>query len=124
MKTQEQKTQELKNYITKSSEHLFVVNDKKIMKIIPFTIDGVDYVYQAYFSDNSVSINTIKIQNTKHEHKMDLFPVYVKTKSIPYFKRMREIVKVIEVHKNKLDVKSLESILTPMLNDLMLVTEK
>lgn len=122
MKTQEQKSQELKNYITKSSEHLFVVNEKQIMKIIPFTIDGVDYVYQAYFADNYVSIKTRKIQYDKQYHKLDLFPVYVKTKSIPYFKRMREIVKVIEAYENKLDVKSLEAELKPLLTDLMLVT--
>ena len=123
MKTQEQKSQELKNYITKSSEHLFVVNEKQIMKIIPFTVDGVDYVYQAYFADNHVSIKLRKIQYDKQYHKLDLFPVYVKTKSIPYFKRMREIVGVIEAYENKLDVKSLEAVIQPMLHDLMLVTE-
>ena len=123
MKTQEQKSQELKNYITKSSEHLFVVNEKQIMKIIPFSIDGVDYVYQAYFADNSVSIKLRKIQYDKQYHKLDLFPVYVKTKSIPYFKKMREIVGVIEAYENKLDVKSLEAVIQPMLHDLMLVAE-
>ena len=123
MKTQEQKSQELKNYITKSSEHLFVVNEKQIMKIIPFSIDGVDYVYQAYFADNSVSIKLRKIQYDKQYHKLDLFPVYVKTKSIPYFKKMREIVGVIEAYENKLDVKSLEADIQPMLHDLMLVAE-
>jgi hypothetical protein len=54
-----------------------------------------------------VSINVINASRYKWELKQMLFPQYVKTKSIPYFKAMRELVDMIEKEINLTDNKEL-----------------
>lgn len=119
MKTQEQKAQEAKAYIAKSAQHLFIMNEKTYYKIIPFTRDGQLHYATLTIAGENVSINVINTNRYKWEFKASLFPQYVKTKSIPYFKAMRELVALVEseisltdnkdlIEKIKARVKSLE----------------
>ncbi len=108
MKTQEQKLSEAKAYIAKSAQHLFVMNEKTYYKIIPFTRDGqLHYATLSITGNSNVSINVINANRYKWELKQMLFPQYVKTKSIPYFKAMRELVDMIEKEINLTDNKEL-----------------
>jgi hypothetical protein len=108
MKTQEQKLSEAKAYIAKSAQHLFVMNEKTYYKIIPFTRDGqLHYATISITGNSNVSINVINASRYKWELKQMLFPQYVKTKSIPYFKAMRELVDMIEKEINLTDNKEL-----------------
>ena len=108
MKTQEQKLSEAKAYIAKSAQHLFVMNEKTYYKIIPFTRDGqLHYATISITGNSNVSINVINASRYKWELKQMLFPQYVKTKSIPYFKAMRELVDMIEKEVNLTDNKEL-----------------
>lgn len=110
MKTQEQKNLEAKAYIAKSAQHLFVMNEKTYYKIIPFSRDGQLHYATLTIAGENVSINVINTNRYKWEFKQSLFPQYVKTKSIPYFKAMRELVNMVEaeisisdtrIHDNK-----------------------
>jgi hypothetical protein len=108
MKTQEQKLSEAKAYIAKSAQHLFVMNEKTYYKIIPFTRDGqLHYATLSITGNSNVSINVINASRYKWELKQYLFPQYVKTKSIPYFKAMRELVDMVEKEINLTDNKEL-----------------
>jgi hypothetical protein len=108
MKTLEQKLSEAKAYIAKSAQHLFFMNEKTYYKIIPFTRDGqLHYATISITGNSNVSINVINASRYKWELKQMLFPQYVKTKSIPYFKAMRELVDMIEKEINLTDNKEL-----------------
>lgn len=110
MKTQEQKNQDAKNYINKSAQHLFIVNDNVLTKVITFTQDDVDYYAKLEINTAINSVN-LRVRKTNEYYKWDmkevLFPQYVKTKSIPYFKQMRQLVRVIEFEINNGDNKAL-----------------
>lgn len=108
MKTQEQKNLEAKAYIAKSAQHLFVMNEKTYYKIIPFTRDGqLHYATLSITGNSNVSINVVNTNRYKWEFKQFLFPQYVKTKSIPYFKAMRELVEMVEKEISLTDNKDL-----------------
>lgn len=96
MKTQEQKLKDTQDYLAKTAQHLFIVNDKIITKLVPFYKDENLYYAKLMISPSNVSIDIINANRYKWEVKPDLFPQYVKTKSIPYFKKMREIVSMVE----------------------------
>ena len=108
MKSLEQKNLEAKAYIAKSAQHLFVINEKTFYKIIPFTRDGqLHYAKLSITGNSNVSIDVINTNRYKWEFKQHLFPQYVKTKSIPYFKAMRELVEMVEKEINLTDNKDL-----------------
>lgn len=89
MKTIEQKTKEVKDYVKNSSQHLFIADDVTLFKIIPYTKDGVEYCAKIMINTKSkrVNVSSYKVEGLKSELKHMLFPTYVKTKSIPYFKK-------------------------------------
>ena len=107
MKTLEQKNSEAKAYIAKSAQHLFVINEKTFYKVISFTRDGQLHYATLVIAGENVSINVINTNRYKWEFKQNLFPQYVKTKSIPYFKAMRELVTLIEAEISLTDNKVL-----------------
>lgn len=107
MKTQEQKQLEAKNYLATTAKHLFVINDKFISTLVPFEKDGQLHYAKLMVAENHVSIDVINTNRYKWELKNDLFPQYVKTKSIPYFKKMREIVEMVKAEISLTDNKAL-----------------
>jgi len=107
MKTLEQKNSEAKAYIAKSAQHLFVINEKTFYKVISFTRDGQLHYATLVIAGENVNINVINTNRYKWEFKQNLFPQYVKTKSIPYFKAMRELVTLIEAEISLTDNKVL-----------------
>jgi hypothetical protein len=119
MKTLEVKLNETKDYLAKSAQHLFVVNDNQITKVITFTRDGKEYFAKLVIQNERVYLNTYSAEQMKWDAKYILFPQYVTTKSIPYFKKMRELVELVEakiqhgdnkdlIEEIKTHVKSLE----------------
>jgi len=122
MKTQEQKLQDSKNYISKSAQHLFVVNDKTILKVIPFERDGYKFVGRLMITGEHVELRTRSLMSAMKWVLQDyLFPKYVKTKSIPYFKKMRELVSIIEKEINAVDNKVLIEKIKTHLKEVELV---
>ncbi len=99
MKTLEQKAKEVKNYVNNASQHLFISDDTTLFKIIPYTKDGIDYCAKIMINTKTkkVAVKSVRTNMIKGELKHELFPTYVKTKSIPYFKKMREIIAKITI---------------------------
>ena len=124
MKTIEQKLQDSKNYISKSAQHLFVVNDKTFLKVIPFEQDGYKFVGRLIVKGDHVELMTRSLTSAMKWDLQDyLFPKYVKTKSIPYFKKMRELVAMIEKEINAVDNKVLIGKIKERLKELEIVKE-
>lgn len=123
MKTLEQKNLEAKAYIAKSTQHLFVMNEKTYYKIISFTRDGQLHYATLTIAGENVSINVINTNRYKWEFKQHLFPQYVKTKSIPYFKAMRELVSMVEAEINLTDNKALVEKIKTKVKSLELVKQ-
>lgn len=123
MKTQEQKQQEAKAYIAKSAQHLFVINEKTFYKVISFTRDGQLHYATITIAGENVSINVINTNRYKWEFKQNLFPQYVKTKSIPYFKAMRELVALVEAEISLTDNKALVEKIKEKVKTLELVKQ-
>lgn len=123
MKTQEQKIKETKDYIAKSAQHLFSINDKILYKIISFSRDGQVHYATITFIGENVNLRLIDINRYKSELKHVLFPKYLKTISIPYFKKMRNLITLIEselsLHDNKKVIEKIEN----KLKDLNLVKQ-
>lgn len=121
MKTLEQKLNETKEYLAKSAQHLFVVNDNQITKVITFTKDGKEYFAKLVIQGERVYLNTYSAETMKWDAKYILFPQYVKTKSIPYFKAMREIVAEVEAKVQHGDNKALVEEIQAKVKSLELV---
>ena len=123
MKTLEQKNSEAKAYIAKSAQHLFVINEKTFYKVISFTRDGLLHYATLTIAGQNVSINVINTNRYKWEFKQNLFPQYVKTKSIPYFKAMRELVEMVEAEISLTDNKTLVDKIKEKVKTLELVKQ-
>lgn len=123
MKTLEEKVKETKDYIQKSSEHLFVVNDIILTKVIPFTKEDTLYYAKLTIVKDKVYLDIHKNYDDgcKWRVKNRLFPAYVKTKSIPYFKKMRELVKMIEAEISVTDNVGLIEKISHRVHDLQQV---
>lgn len=121
MKTQEELIKETKDYLNKSSQHLFVVNDNILMKVIPFTKEDIDYYAKLTIIKDKVYLEVHKNYGFKWSAKNILFPSYVKTKSIPYFKKMRELVKMVEAEISVTNNVGLIEKISHRLNDLQQV---
>ena len=116
MKTIEQKAKEVKDYVNNSSQHLFIADDTTLFKIIPYTKDDIDYCAKIMINTKTkkVAVKTVKTNMIKGELKHELFPTYVKTKSIPYFKKMREIIAKITIVDGMVMVPDLEKEITEL----------
>lgn len=123
MKTLEQKLEDTKNYLAKSAQHLFVVNDKIITKIITFYKMDVLYYAKLQINGDNVYLDVYNAESMKWDVKNHLFPQYVKTKSIPYFKAMRELVELIEGKIQFGDNKALIEEIKTHTKDLELIKE-
>jgi hypothetical protein len=122
MKTQEQKEQEAKKYLATASKHLFIVNDKFIYKIIEFEVDGKLNYAKLMVSPDNVTITTIN-NGYKWHYKQWLFPQYVKTKSIPHFKKMKEVIALVKSEINLTDNKALIEKVKQLAKEFELVKE-
>jgi hypothetical protein len=71
---------ENKNYLTTSAQHLFIVNDKFIFKLIEFEVDGKLHYAKLMVNPQSVTITNIVTTWYKQSYKQDLFPQYLKNK--------------------------------------------
>jgi hypothetical protein len=104
-KTQEQLTSEINAYITKTSQHLFSV-DNKLITFVPFKDGSQDAYATIIISDDKLSISAQLMlsdymynaygNNALNVCKNSCFPQYQKTSSIPYFKKMKALVAEIK----------------------------
>ncbi len=104
-KTQEQLTSEINAYITKTSQHLFSV-DNKFITFVPFKDGSQDAYATIIISDDKISITTQLMlsdymynsygNNALNVCKNTCFPQFRKTSSIPYFKKMKALVAEIK----------------------------
>jgi hypothetical protein len=110
MKTVEQKNKETQDYLNNSAQHLFIADDITIFKLIPYTKDGIGYCAKIMFNTKTkkISVTTPRTNILKGELKHVLFPTYVKTKSIPYFKKMRDIIAKISIVDGLVTIPDLE----------------
>jgi hypothetical protein len=100
-KTQEQLTAEINAYITKTSKHLFSV-DNKYFTFVPFKDGSQDAYATIIISNDKISITTQLMlsdytyntygNNSLNVRKNWCFPQYQKALSIPYFKKMKALV--------------------------------
>ena len=123
MKTQEQKQLEAKNYLATTAKHLFVINDKFISKLIPIEKDGQLHYAKLVVGPNYATIDVINTNRYKWNLKADLFPQYVKTKSIPHFKKMKEIIEMVRAEISLTDNKYLIEKIKAKSGELELVKE-
>lgn len=100
-KRQEQLTAEINAYITKTSKHLFSV-DNKYLTFVPFKDGSQDAYATIIISNDKISITTQLMlsdytyntygNNSLNVRKNWCFPQYQKALSIPYFKKMKALV--------------------------------
>lgn len=87
-------TKRMKEYVNKTSNHLFIDEKQRFVKVIPFTKDGKELVAVIRFKEDSFRMY---IRDLEATHPNDLF--HLKTgifpqngccKSIPNFKKARQ----------------------------------
>ncbi len=106
-KSKQQIEAEVSAYLDKTSKHLFVTESGYFYKILSFTKNDKKYYATIMLHKSQVQINVQEIvtdnqykwygNNTVNIIKHSLFPDYYKTKSIPFFKKMKGLMKEIEV---------------------------
>jgi hypothetical protein len=129
-KTQEQLTSEINAYITKTSQHLFSV-DNKLITHVPFK-DGSQLGFATIIiSNDKLYINAYPMlsestynfygNNSLSVRKDQCFPPYQKTVSIPYFKKMKQLVAEIKEHLtlNREQNKELSEKYSPMVSEVV-----
>lgn len=102
LKTKQQIETQVKNYLEKTSRHLFVTESGYLYKIVPLYKDNKTYYATIMVGNGQLLINVKEAvtdsqytwygNNTAHVIKRNVFPEYYKAKSIPYFKRMRDFL--------------------------------
>lgn len=102
-KSRQQILKQTSAYLNKTSNHLFVTNDGYFYKVETFEREGKLYYATIFMGKNKVIINVKEAvserqyayagNNTLNILQQELFPVYYKAKSIPYFKKMRVLIK-------------------------------
>ncbi len=104
-KTKQELEKQIENYLEKASKHVYVIKGGNYYKIIPLYNEGKLYVATIIMGKGKVTMNVrlamperdfIAYGNdTANIFKRNMFPVYYKAKSIPYFKRMRKLIEDI-----------------------------
>lgn len=93
-------TKRIEEYVNKCASHLWVDDNKRFFKIIPFRVEGKLKVANITFGNGYFKM---KIDNTTEARssqslfywKTDYFPQWTKKTSTPNFKRMRELTFII-----------------------------
>lgn len=129
-KTQEQLTSEINAYLTKTSQHLFSV-DNKLITFVPFKDGSQDAYATIIISNDKISITTQLMlsdytytaygNNSLSVCKNSCFPQYQKTSSIPYFKKMKALVAEIkpQLSLNREQNKELSEKYSPMVTEVV-----
>jgi hypothetical protein len=103
IKTIEEIRKSAKAYLTKTSKHLLATADGYLYKIESFERDGKLYYATIFMGNGKVIINVSEaISDRQYSYvgnnalsilQQNIFPAYLKTVSLPYFKKMRAIIK-------------------------------
>lgn len=97
-KSRQQILKQTSAYLNKTSNHLFVTNDGYFYKVESFEREGKLYYTTIFIGKDKVMINVREAityfgNNSLNNLQHGLFPTYYKAKSIPYFKKMRLLIK-------------------------------
>jgi hypothetical protein len=111
-------TNRIEDYVNKCALHLWVDDNKRFFKIIPFKVNGETKVASITFGNDYFRM---KIDNSTEARssqtlffwKDDYFPQWTKKTSIPNFKRMRELTAMVKdilekEYKSSEDLKKVE----------------
>lgn len=133
-KTKQQILADAKVYLNKTSLHLFTTGTQGHMyKIITFEKEGKLYYATIVIGKDYLNIDVKEAvsdrqyawagNNTLSILKSSLFPIYGKTKSIPYFKKMKTLIEEIksEINIDNALNKELINKLKDKVSDLQLV---
>lgn len=93
-------------YLTKVSKHLYVTNTGHMYKIILFESEGKHYYAIIHFTKDNILINTREAlsdrqfsyygNNSLSVLKDIVFPPVNKIQSMPYFKKMKDLIEEIK----------------------------
>ena len=102
IKTKEEILKDVESYLTKTAKHLFVINNGDFYKIETLKVDNKLY-YVTILINNEIYVDVKEAVSdrryatsrniTLNMIKLELFQKYNKSKSIPYFKKMRLLIK-------------------------------
>lgn len=121
-KTKQEIDTQVVQYLNKAKLHLYVTEKGYLYKILPMEKDGKMYITTIMIGKDNVMINTSEAvseymyqtngNGTANVVKKGLFPDYYKTKSIPNFKRMKNLIEEItgEINLNNLNKDLIEKI--------------
>lgn len=109
-KSKDQIEKQVEAYLNKTSNHLFLLDNGYLLKVITLSDEGNLYYATIMIKKDQVHLtvqpmvtdNQIRWygNNTANVIKKSIFPQYYKAKSIPYFKRMRTLVSEIKSEIN------------------------
>ena len=123
MKTKQQIQNEVSKYLSKTSQHLFTTAQGYLYKIETFERDGKLYYATILMGKGNVMITVKEAMsdrqfadagnNSLNLLQQGIFPTYFKTQSIPYFKKMREMIKYL-MGEIKVDEESNKELITKL----------
>lgn len=93
------------NYVNKTAKHLFIDENNRMFKVIPFKHDNKNMVatirfYGSYFWMTFKEVNA-KSSNSLFYMKTSFFPQWGKATSIPNYKKMKMISQTIKEYLEK-----------------------
>jgi hypothetical protein len=104
-KNKETLTQQAIAYLKKTSKHLFQTSDRYYYKVEVFERDNKYYKAIIFMGNGKVILNVSEViseqdysnygNNVLNVLQQGLFPAYNKTEAVPYFKKMRSIIKYL-----------------------------
>lgn len=134
-KTKQEIITQVEQYLNKTALHVYVTESGHLYKVLPLYNEGKLYIATIMVGKDSVIINTSEavtdymFQNngngTANVIKKGLFPDYYKTKSIPNFKRFKNLIDEIKgnIKFNSVDNKPLIELIKAKTIELELIKE-
>lgn len=95
----------MNNYVNKTAKHLFIDENNRMFKVIPFKHGDKNMVATIRFSEDYFWMTfrevSAKSSNSLFYMKTSFFPQWGKATSIPNYKRMRELSEYIKDYLEK-----------------------
>ncbi len=134
-KTKQEIITQVEQYLDKTTLHLYVTESGHLYKILPLYNEGKLYIATIMIGKDNVIINTKEAvtdymyktygNGTANVIKKGLFPDYYKTKSIPNFKRFKNLIDEIkaDIKFTSIDNKDLINMIKIKTIELELIKE-
>ena len=107
-------TRRMNEYVNKTAKHLFLDNNKRLFKVIPFKYNDKNMVASIRFDEKYFRMKVEEVEADSTESLFDMkttfFPQWYKSKSIKNFKLIKEITNTItEYLENEYDGSNLKN---------------